>query len=890
MEGKNSSAYLPTSGLTLSDTEADVFKIYSSIASEHLFRYDIREDSVRFFTLSPDGQPTEFTIDNFLKFYSESDDFIDSRDKNSFMRNLRSACISPMSGKQEFRSSYFCNNKYLCWYRAEYISQNDESGSVRYLSGRIYNIDSEKKTIENIKQEAQLDSLTHMYGYELFCQKCTELIGNTYMNDGKLIYVDITNFDALGSKLGYDYTDVLIRSFAKNLKSFYKDRYIIGRVKNCFVLFTRDKIDSGLVKSDCKGILGLAENVVSSDASVSIEARIGMAFYPQDSDNIKGLVSIAEIDANYDTSLHVKGLHLEEEDAIEGSVADISGIIPKTENNSISDMLIGFINTLFYNIKTRDVSQKAFDIISDYLSICRVTLQTSTGGKKDPLINLYENGDEISSTTPYEEQHFYATSGSIVVYRIYRREDSQPYSPYQQKILGVVFNIIHTYSNRYASTRTSKFAKNHDMNFGCLNSTGFNKTLNEYNKKGIDLSDYAALFLNVKEYKNINTKVGFENGNAVIHTIVDFFNKNLEGYEVYGRSGGDNFSLLLSKNNLREKIEMLSDIPCEITLNDEKYVFSISFRIGVYLIEPGLNDIPEIMENASIAYSFTRQPGKGDVIFYSDEKRESYEHRKYIINALEPALENNEFLVYFQPKVNIDNYTIIGAEALSRWKRNGAIMPPGTFIPIFVETGLISKIDFYVFEYVCRSLRKWIDEGIEPVTISVNFEKASLEYPNFAKRLSAIAEKYRTPIEYLEIEFTESSCMENESKFNDILAELKDCGFHASLDDFGRGYSSINMLNNMNFDILKLDKSFLSEEKLSSERSKIILKSVIGMAQSLEIEVISEGVETIEQINCLKTLKCKTVQGFYFDRPLPEETFRERLCTRKYIFSECGGK
>ncbi len=890
MEHNNTTPYPQASEKNKADTESRIFQIYSSIASEHLFRYDIREDSVKLFTLNPNGQPAEYTIESFLKFYHENDDFIDPRDKTSFIRTLKSASITPTSGRCEFRSSYFCKNKCLCWYRTEFSSQNDESGSVRYISGRISNIDSEKKTIENIRQEAQLDSLTKMYSYELFCCHVTELIENAGMTDGKLIYVDITNYDSLGSKLGYDYTDVLVRSFAKNLKAFYGERYIIGRVKNCFLLFTKKTTDSSLIKSDCNGIIGFAENVVSDDAAVSIEARIGTAYYPQDSDNIKGLVSIAEIDADYDKSLHVTGLHHEDDDIIEGNVADISGIVPKSENNSISDMLIGFINTLFYNIKTRDVSQKAFDIISDYLSICRVTLQTTTGGKKDPIITLYENGDAISDITPYEEQHFYATSGNIVIYRIYRREGSQPYSPYQQKMLGVVFNITHTYSNRYASMRTSKFAKSHDMNFGCLNSMGFNKILKDYNKNGIDLSNYAALFLNVKEYKNINTKVGFENGNAVIHAIVDFFNKNLEGHELFCRSGGDNFSLLLDKKNLGKKIEMLSNIPCEITMNDDKFNFSISFRIGVYLIESELVDIPEIMENASIAYSFTRQPGKGDVIFYSEEKRESYEHRKYIINALEPALENGEFLVYFQPKVNIDNYTIIGAEALSRWKRNGAIMPPGTFIPIFVETGLISKIDFYVFEYVCKTLRKWIDEGIEPVTISVNFEKASLEFPEFAKRLSSIAEKYNAPIEYLEIEFTESSCMENESKFNDILAELKECGFHASLDDFGRGYSSINMLNNMNFDILKLDKSFLSEEKLSSERSKIILKSVIGMAQSLEIDVISEGVETIEQINCLKMLKCKTVQGYYFDKPLPEEIFRERLCTRKYNFSECGGK
>lgn len=890
MEGKITSDYPPATGSTLSELNAGILQIYSSIASEHLFRYDIHEDSITFITLHPNEKPSEYHIDKFLLFYKESSDFVDSRDKDNFMRCLRSACITPVTGRCEFRSSYFCRNGCLCWYRAEYASRNDESGRVRYLSGRLLNIDSEKKALENVRNEAQLDTLTHTLGYEAFCRECTELIESGRISDGRVIYVDITNYDALGSKFGYDFTDAVVRGFVKCLKENFGGRYIIGRVRNSFILFTRKEVDPGLFNTDCMGIAAFAENAASSDSSASIEARLGTAFYPQDCDNIRGLVSIAEIDANYESSLRVTGSPSEEEDDIDGHISDITGIAPKSDGSSISDMLIAFINTLFYNIKISDVSQKAFGIISDYLGISRVTLQTTTGGKADPEITLYNDGSEISDSAPFEEQHFYANSGSLVEYRIYRSEGSAPYSPYQQKLLSVVFNLTHTYSNRYAGTRTARFAKTHDMNYGCLNSNGFDKMIHTYYKNGIDLSDYASLFLNVKEYKNINTKVGFENGNAVIHAIVDFFNKNLEGNELFARTGGDNFSLLLNKNNLRKKIDSLNNISCEITINGEKTVFSISFRIGVYLIEQNVAYLPEILENASIAYSFTRQPGNGDIVFYSSEKRERYEYRKYVINAIDPALENNEFVVYFQPKVNIDNYTVIGAEALSRWKRNGSVMKPASFIPIFTETGLISKIDFYVYEYVCRALRKWIDEGIEPVTVSVNFEKASLEYPGFAKRLSSIAEKYQTPIEYLEIEFTETSCMENESKFNDILAELKQCGFHASLDDFGKGYSSINMLNNMNFDILKLDKSFLSEEKLSSERSKIILESVIGMAQSLEIEVISEGVETIEQINCLKELKCRTVQGFYFDRPLPEEKFRERLCRKTYSPEECGGK
>ncbi len=560
------------------------------------------------------------------------------------------------------------------------------------------------------------------------------------------------------------------------------------------------------------------------------------------------------------------------------------GLVPETaeEPIAVSDMLMDFTDILFFNFNTNRAAQKAIARLASYLQLSKVCVCTSTENRSQPMRVLYTDDSPTDAHAPMEEKSLHSINGDTYVYRVYRRSTAKLLSMEQRRVLEFLFKTLHTYLNRQVSLDTAQLAQTHDMLFHCLNTNGFRQTLAAHHRNGMDFSRYAAAFMNVQKFKAINAKVGFENGNTVIRHIIATFRNLLDKDECFARIGGDNFSVFLRQDKLQQTLDALNAISLEIPHNGSMHRIEVNFRMGIYCIEHGVNDINEILENASIAYGFARQSTQDDILYYSEEKRSELEYRKMLEGALRPALQNGEFLVYLQPKVSLADGKLVGAEALSRWNNHGVMMCPDSYIPIFERNGRITEIDFYVFHQVCTMLRQWIDSGLTPVTVSVNFSKITLESPDFVSLLVNIVKSCDVPVRYLEVEFTETFCMEDEQKFQDTLAQLKACGFSVSLDDFGKGYSSINMLKNMDFDVLKLDRTFLCEDAPNSHRGSIILKSIIRMAQNLNIQVIAEGVETAEQVAHLRELRCEKAQGYYFDRPLPSDVFIERLQNGQY--------
>lgn len=546
---------------------------------------------------------------------------------------------------------------------------------------------------------------------------------------------------------------------------------------------------------------------------------------------------------------------------------------------AVMELLMDFTESLFYNFKTTEIAQKAFERLAGYLQISKATVWRYSGNGIQSVISLYETGEPLDDKTQIEEKQMHAATGDNFMYRVYRRGDAGALTHTQRRVLEHVFKTLHTYLNRQISFESSQYALTHDMVYKCLNTNGLNSELVRYRNEGLDFCNYATIFMNVCKFKSINTKVGFENGNKVLHHIVDFLKGLLDEDECFAHVGGDNFSLFLKQTSLEKKLDAIDGMSCDIMHEGMNHRIRLNFNMGVFKIDSNEEAIPHYLENANVALGFAKQSETHNIIYFNQEKRALYEFSKMLENTLIPALHNGEFQVYYQPKVELETFQLTGAEALSRWFHNGTMIRPDAFIPIFERNGMIIQIDFHIFTQVCRLIRSWMDKGIPPVTVSVNFSKISLETFDFVNHLLRITEKYGVPAQYLEIEFTETCCMENEEKFNVILAQLKKAGFMASLDDFGKGYSSINMLKNMNFDILKLDRVFLT---LDEERGRIILDSIVKMAQDLNIQIISEGVETQEQIAYLKKLKCEKAQGYFFDKPLTAEEFTERLHSRNY--------
>ena len=290
------------------------------------------------------------------------------------------------------------------------------------------------------------------------------------------------------------------------------------------------------------------------------------------------------------------------------------------------------------------------------------------------------------------------------------------------------------------------------------------------------------------------------------------------------------------------------------------------------------------MDRVSMAFHLARSSHNQDVVFFDDELLAQSKLNANITAAFPRAIEGNEFIVYYQPKIALQELKIAGAEALCRWMHNGRLIPPADFIPVLEQGGDICTLDFYMLDAVCRDIRRWLDCGMKAVPVSVNLSRRHLADMDLLEHIVNIIDKYNVPHEYIEIELTETT---TDVEFKDLkrtISGLQKTGISTSVDDFGIGYSSLNLIKEIPWNVLKLDKSLLPQKNDSEDIPKsIMFKYIVSMAQEMGLECIAEGVETADHVNILTESSCNLAQGFYFDRPLPVEEFETRL--RDYTYT-----
>ena len=292
------------------------------------------------------------------------------------------------------------------------------------------------------------------------------------------------------------------------------------------------------------------------------------------------------------------------------------------------------------------------------------------------------------------------------------------------------------------------------------------------------------------------------------------------------------------------------------------------------------------MDALAIALNMSKDLNPGNCAWFQKDMLNHTLHSKEVSLIFPKALENKEFVVYYQPKVTLSNNQLCGCEALVRWIRNGKLVPPMEFIPILEREGTVCELDFYVFEHVCQDIQRWLSKGIEPVRVSVNFSKNHLHNTHLAQEIIALMQKYQIDSKYIEVELTEMSGYENYATLVSFVQSMRKNGVSTSIDDFGTGYSSLNLLKDLDVDIIKLDKSFLNNLENHSQSDVIVIKNIVNMVNELHMSVIAEGVETQSQAEFLRKIHCRMAQGFLFDRPLPHDDFEKRLSDRHtYTFS-----
>ncbi len=384
----------------------------------------------------------------------------------------------------------------------------------------------------------------------------------------------------------------------------------------------------------------------------------------------------------------------------------------------------------------------------------------------------------------------------------------------------------------------------------------------------------AVVTMDIKNFKVINTSFSYEMGNAILVHISNLLSSFTGGGECFARIEADKFILLLEyqsinglQHRLNQLIRRLEQIP-----EDEKMDFDIRCIMGVCLVEPGDHDMSVLADHANTARKTLKDYHKSAYSFYNREAEQKIIREREMTFRMRGALENREFLVYYQPKISLEKKKFIGLEALVRWRaKDGHLIPPDEFIPVFEKNGFISELDSYVYERVCELIASWISAGLEPLPIAVNISRMHIVEPGFLDGLTAISKKHRVPERYLELEITESAFLNNTEIVLKVAREIKKQGFALAMDDFGTGYSSLSLLKDLPVDFIKLDREFF--RKVLNTREKIIVSNVINMAKELDIQVISEGIETREHELFLEEIGCDLAQGYRYGRPAPIEQY-----------------
>lgn len=410
-----------------------------------------------------------------------------------------------------------------------------------------------------------------------------------------------------------------------------------------------------------------------------------------------------------------------------------------------------------------------------------------------------------------------------------------------------------------------------------LNAFHFKYTsaVESFKQKGVP---FALVVVNINRFKAVNDIYGFEEGDKILKQVALALQEGLQEGELFCRSSADEFLLLLAcpgRTDLALRLENVAQRAGRFCQADGKCM-PLSLTCGVYVVD---EDVPFyiMVDRAKLALSSARQRAGAVYAFYDEEFRRRIVAEKNIESHMEAALQTEEFKIYLQPKCNFETGRVESAEALVRWEQPGkGLIAPDHFIPIFEKNGFILKLDWFMFKQTLSLLKQWKEAGLEVVPVGINFSRLHLDDSHFVEELSRLADEYGVEHRLLEAELTESVVFGNTDVMKRFVDDLHAKGFSVAMDDFGSGYSSLNVLKNLDFDCIKLDKEFLMREE-SSGRMRVIISGLVSMIKGLNSRIVAEGVETPEQAQFLQSIGCDLAQGYLFYKPLSPQEFAKLL-------------
>lgn len=459
--------------------------------------------------------------------------------------------------------------------------------------------------------------------------------------------------------------------------------------------------------------------------------------------------------------------------------------------------------------------------------------------------------------------------------------------------LNFLSNIVNMLCGKAGLAKLARISAVTDALTGIANTDGIDVFIADCSERNVETA-YTAIYVDIKDFGYFNEQFGVSYANAILRKYAHCLEAFMRKDEICGRLNDDNFLTIIKNNRVDKFLDFVSSVQLRLNIDDIMNTFNIQAKVCIYPIAEK-NNISTIIHNISIALNAAKDSTEHDRVWFEPSMLDEMMRDKEIAGNFSKAIALKEFEIYYQPKFYLESGKLCGCEALVRWNRNSDLLSPADFLHVLEKDGTICALDLYVLEEVCIRLRAWLDAEITPVCVSINFSKVHLHNRFLAEDIIKVLNKYAIPPQYIEIELTESSGYEDFTSLFDFIKRIKSYGIHTSIDNFGTGYASLKLMSDLDINVIKLDRSFVtgitnaglesgdpsfSDGRTALKRAKsneIMIKSIIETAHALGIKVICSGIENEQHEKLLKQHGCDMGQGFLYDKALPHDVFAKKL-------------
>lgn len=904
--------------------EQEKLNAIAEISADLIFEYDIRNDWMHYSNNRVNMIGQEMICENYSENIITSG-LIYPDDLPIIQEFCRALKEGRPEIKLELRKKY--TDGIFHWSNIHAKTLYNPDGKPVRVVGTTSNIDERKLEEENLKKRSERDSLTELYNHMTIKTLVDErLRGET--QEAWLLVMDVDNFKQVNDSQGHLYGDVVLCSFADELVHVFESPWIgrIGGDEFCVLTVGETK------ESICKKMELLNQricNMCSSEGNeISISSSIGAARYQPEQyefdllfkqadsalyyvknhgkcgyqiydpivckmDNKEGLWYDYENDIMHRDALFVDGQDLllfsmellERVNDVQNAMKVICDRICRFLH--FDDMIIverdrwGDLEIYYHfsRFEERDGVKEADAESMQYLNqICSIEEQEGIRiWNQEALMQLDKRYGGTSLLCVALDQDI-LPEGYFIFWDRKKDHDWTSLLGILRRLANILCSkLIQYYENKKRKERLA-FIESYDSLTQLPNYKKFLSLSEEYQKEHPE-KKFFCTYSDFSNFQYLNEVYGFSVGNEVLYDFAATLRERCEGIVYASHINADHFLVLHEGENIQSLCHSFEEVTKQFCdeLNRQYPLCKVMIVSGISEVKPEDRDMTSYIDNANMARKTAKYKGKTCCMEFAENMKWQIEKQMEMISSMQSALEKGEFVVYLQPKISLEDERIVGAEALVRWVReDGTMIRPDEFVPLFEKNGFIKNVDFQMLEQVLAMLRQQLDQKKKVVPISVNFSRRNQEDEDFVDHIMECIRKYHVPPELIQAEVTESIYLHDLKVLDENMKQLKRNGVSISIDDFGSGYSSLNILSKVSADVIKLDKQFL-EERGKEKATPEFMKYLVKMIKQLGFGIVAEGVETKEQIRMLKEVGCDQVQGYYYARPMPVGEFLEYL-------------